>query len=55
MRCGDLLERTQGKRGLETALMQCHKVMETFRGSEETLMHIRRVEESLRRLIVEID
>jgi len=55
MRCGELLERAQGRKGLENALLQCHKVMETFQGSEETLRHIRLVEESLRRLIVETD
>jgi len=55
MRFGEPLERTQGKKGVETALLQCHKVMETFHGSEETLRHIRRVEESLKRLIVEMD
>jgi len=55
MRLGELLERTQGKKGVETALLQCHKVMETFNGSEETLKHIRHVEESLKRLIVEMD
>lgn len=55
MRFGELLERAQGRKGLENALLQCHKVMESFRGSEETLRHIQLVEESLKRLIVEID
>ncbi|HKZ94358.1 MAG TPA: hypothetical protein VJ249_07250 [Candidatus Bathyarchaeia archaeon] len=43
------------KKGLEDVLLQCHKIMKTFQGSEETLRHIQRVEESLKRLIVEID
>ncbi len=55
MRCGEVLERAQGKKGLKNALLQCQEVMETFQGSEETLKHIRLVEESLRRLIVETD
>jgi len=49
------LERAYNKKGLENALLQCHKVMETFHGSEETLKHIKHVEESLRRLTVETD
>jgi len=52
---GERLERATNKKGLENALLQCHKVIETFQGSEETLRHIRHVEESLRRLIVETD
>ena len=52
---GEPVERIQSTRGLENALSQCHKVMEAFDGSEETLAHIRRVEESLRRLIAEAD
>jgi len=43
------------KKGLENALMQCNEVMESFEGSEETLRLIRRVEESLRRLIIQAD
>jgi len=50
---GVSLERAQSKKGLENALLQCHKIMETFQGSEETFMHIKRVEESLKKLIVE--
>ena len=49
------MERGYHKKGLESALLQCHRIMEVFRGSEETLAHIKRVEESLRRLIVETD
>jgi hypothetical protein len=52
---GERLERVHARKGLENALLQCHKVMETFHGSEETLRHIQRVEESLRKLIVEAD
>jgi len=35
----------------EKALRQCHEIMETFEGSKETLRHIQRVEEALRRLV----
>lgn len=49
------MERGHSTKGLENALLQCHKIMEAFRGSEETLAHIKRVEESLRKLIVETD
>lgn len=52
---GERLERVNARKGLENALLECHKVMETFNGSEETLRHIRRVEESLRKLIVAVD
>jgi len=52
---GEQLERGYNKKGLENALLQCHRIMGTFRGSEETLAHIKRVEESLSRLIVETD
>jgi hypothetical protein len=50
---GEQLERATNKKGLENALLQCHRVMETFQGSEETLRHIKHVEESLRRLIAD--
>ena len=49
------MERAGNKKGLESALLQCHRVIETFQGSKETLRHIKHVEESLRRLIVETD
>jgi hypothetical protein len=52
---GECLERAQNRKGLENALLQCHEIMETFQGSEETLRHIRRVEESLRKLTAEAD
>ena len=52
---GEQLERAGNKKGLENALLQCHIVIETFQGSEETLRHIKHVEESLRRLTVETD
>jgi len=52
---GEWLERIIYKKGLENALMQCHEVMERFEGSEETLKLIRRVEESLKRLMSETD
>jgi hypothetical protein len=52
---GERLESIHYKKGLENALMQCQKVMERFEGSEETLRLIRRVEESLRRLMLEAD
>jgi len=51
VRLGECLERILYKKGLENALMQCQKVTERFEGSAETLRLIRRVEESLRRLI----
>jgi len=54
-RIGERLERILYKKGLENALMQCQKVTERFEGSEETLRLIRRVEESLRRLIAQTD
>lgn len=52
---GECLERVQSRKGLESALLECHEIIETFQGSEETLRHIRRVEESLRRLIADTD
>jgi hypothetical protein len=54
-RTGDGLERIHYKKGLENALTQCHEVMEKFEGSEETLRLIKRVEESLKKLITETD
>lgn len=54
-RIGEQLESIHSKKGLENALMQCQKVTESFEGSEETLRLIRRVEESLRRLMAETD
>ena len=54
-RIGERLERILYKKGLENALMQCRNVTERFEGSEETLRLIRRVEESLRRLMAETD
>ena len=50
---GEHLERASNKKGLENALLQCHRVIETFQGSDETLRHIKHVEESLKRLITE--
>lgn len=55
MSCGESLERSQGKKGLTNALQQCREIRETFQGSDETLRLICRVEESLRRLIVQTD
>lgn len=52
---GECLERVQSRKGLESALLECHEIIETFQGSEETLRHIRRVEESLRKLIADTD
>lgn len=52
---GECLERVQSRKGLENALLECHEIIETFQGSEETLRHIRRVEESLRKLTGETD
>jgi len=49
------LERIQNRKGLENALLQCHKVIETFEGSEETLAHIRRVQETLQKLMLVTD
>jgi len=54
-RTGEWLERIHCMKGLESALIQCHQVIERFEGSEETLRLIRRVEESLRRLMAEVD
>jgi len=47
------LEKVQYNKGFEKALRQCRDVIERFEGSEETLRHIRRVEESLKRLLAE--
>jgi len=44
------LERVQCGKGFESALALCQEIIGRFEGSEETLRHIRRVEESLRRL-----
>lgn len=46
------MERISYKKGLENALTQCRMVTERFEGSEETLRLIRRVEESLKMLLV---
>jgi len=54
-RIGERLERILYKKGLENALMQCRNVTESFEGAEETLRLIRRVEESLKRLIAQTD
>lgn len=51
-RMGERLERISYKKGLENALTQCRMVTERFEGSEETLRLIRRVEESLKMLLV---
>jgi len=48
---GESLERIRYWAAWETALRQCHEVIETFEGSKETLRHIQRVEEALRRLV----
>jgi hypothetical protein len=50
-RKGECLERSCHLGACEKALMQCHKTMETFEGSKETLRHIQRVEKALRRLL----
>jgi hypothetical protein len=50
-----VLERAQSRKGLEDALLQVHEIIETFQGSDETLRHIRRVEESLRKLVAGAD
>jgi len=49
------MERIQSRKSLDDALMQCHIVTENYEGSEETLRLIRRVEASLRKLLVEIN
>jgi hypothetical protein len=49
------LERVVYNKGLENALIVCHEVIDRFEGSKETLRLIRRVEESLRKLIAKAD
>jgi len=52
-RLGDQLEKLQHTERFEKALKQCQETIERFEGSEETLRYIRRVEESLKRIIAE--
>jgi len=52
---GEWLERIRYRRAFEDVLRQCQETMERFEGSEETLRHIQRVEESLKRLVTEIN
>jgi len=52
-RIGEWLERIRYRRAFEDVLRQCQEAMERFEGSEETLRHIQRVEESLKRLVTE--
>ncbi|MCZ2856750.1 MAG: hypothetical protein O2U62_06620 [Candidatus Bathyarchaeota archaeon] len=49
------MERIRYRRAFEDVLRQCQETMERFEGSEETLRHIQRVEESLKRLVTEIN
>ena len=48
---GEWLERTRYRRAFEDVLRQCQETVKNFEGSEETLRHIQRVEESLKRLV----
>lgn len=50
---GELLERTRYRSGFKGALKRCQEIIDRFEGSEETLRHIQRVEESLKMLVVE--
>jgi len=50
---GEIMERIYRGKGFEETLRLCQEVMKTFRGSEETLKYIQRVEECLRRLVEE--
>ena len=52
-RIGERLERIRYRRAFEDVLRQCQETMKRFEGSEETLRHIQRVEESLKRLVTE--
>jgi hypothetical protein len=52
-RIGEWLERIRYRRAFEDVLRQCQETMKRFEGSEETLRHIQRVEESLKRLVTE--
>ena len=47
------LERMRCRRAFEDILRQCQETMKMFEGSEETLRHIQRIEESLKRLVTE--
>ena len=47
------MERAYCSRGFEETLRLCQDVIKTFRGSEETLKYIQRVEECLRKLVNE--
>lgn len=50
---GELLDKMRYRSGFEEALKQCREIMDRFQGSEETLRHIQRVEETLKMLVVE--
>jgi len=50
---GEWLERIRYRRAFQDVLRQCQETMKGFEGSEETLRHIQRVEESLKRLVTE--
>ncbi|MGD8506993.1 MAG: hypothetical protein PVF15_10075 [Candidatus Bathyarchaeota archaeon] len=47
------MERADYGRGFEETLRLCQKVTKTYRGSKETLRHIKRIEECLKRLVNE--
>ncbi len=50
---GETLDRAYCGTGFEETLRQCQEAVKTFRGSEETLKCIQRIEECLRKLVDE--
>ena len=48
-----MVENPSCRRSFEQTLVRCQEVVKTFQGSAETLKHIQRVEECLRRLVDE--
>gem|GEM_PF-3900423 len=54
-RIGECLERFSCRRAFQNVLKQCQETTRNFEGSEETLKHILQVEETLERLVAELN
>jgi len=49
------MQRTIYRRSFKETLRQCQEIIESFEGSEETLGYIRRIEDSLKRLLATVN